>query len=78
VIGEALDTIWTLGCALAGWLVAFAIAGTAAIYTMIITGVYTFRGLRRAARHPAWARSRARARHYARRHCRRDDYDEAA
>lgn len=78
MIGEALDTVWTLGGALIGWLIVFAIFGTMVIFGAIATSVYAFRGVRRAARHPSWARGRARARRYARRRCRRDDYREAA
>ncbi|MCI3240258.1 hypothetical protein [Streptomyces spinosisporus] len=78
MIAELIDTIWTLGYALAGWLIAFAVFGTMIIYAAIGTSTYAFRGLQRAARHPAWARGRARARRYARRRCRRDDYREAA
>lgn len=78
MIAEALDTIWTLGGALVGWIIVFAVFGTMVIFGAIATSTYAFRGARRIARHPAWARGRARARQYARRHCRRDDYDEAA
>ncbi|MFF5984390.1 hypothetical protein ACFY78_36665 [Streptomyces olindensis] len=76
MIGEAIDTIITLGWALLGWIIVFAIAGTIIIFTALATGAYAGRGLWRAAGRPAWARSRLRARLAARRT--RRDYEEAA
>jgi len=73
VIAEALDTLITLGKAMAVWLVAFAIVATAVLYTIAAGLFATWRGLRRVARAchprtPAWARNRIAARRIARTH----------
>jgi hypothetical protein len=77
VISEALDTLWTLGKAMAIWLIAFAIVATALLYTIAAAAIATFRGLRRTWQRtptPAWARNRIAARRLARTRT----YEEAA
>lgn len=80
MIAEALDTLWTLGKAMAIWIVAFAIVATAVLYTLTAAVIATSRGLRRATRWawhrtgPTWGRNR----YTARRIARTRTYEEAA
>lgn len=75
LIAEAIDTVITLGLALAGWIIVFAVAGTIVIFAALATGAYAARALWRAVGRPAWARSRCQARRISRA---TRDYEEAA
>jgi hypothetical protein len=75
VIAEAIDTALTLGWALLGWIIVFAVFGTIVIFASLATGAYAAHSLWRTVGRPAWARSRRRARLIARA---TRDYEEAA
>ena len=75
MIADAIDTVITLGWALAGWIIVLAVVGTIVIFAALATGAYAARSLWRSVGRPAWARSRRRARLIARA---TRDYEEAA
>ncbi|MET9815293.1 hypothetical protein [Streptomyces sp. NPDC006355] len=75
MIAEAIDTVITLGWALAGWIIVLAVFGTMLIFAGLATGAYAARALWHAVGRPAWARSRCQARRIARA---TRDYEEAA
>lgn len=77
MIADAVDTLITLGWAVAVWIVLLAIVATAVLYTIAAALLATWRGLRRLIRRapaPTWARNRLTARRIARTR----SYEEAA
>lgn len=47
MIGEAIDTLFTLGWALAVWLVLLATVATVVLYTLAVTAAWACRAVRR-------------------------------
>ena len=61
MIAEAVDTLITLGWALAGWLIFFATVASILTLAAIATGAWAARGAWRAVTGPSWRRGRVRA-----------------
>ncbi|WP_037616367.1 hypothetical protein [Streptomyces aureus] len=85
---EAIDTALAILNAIVAWIAVLAFLATVVLYTLILTGAWIRRGVRR---RPSWRRGRLRARRYARathkrpsrrtatwRHAQPRSYEEAA
>ena len=70
MIGEAVDTLITLGWAAFWWLIFFATAASILTLAAIATGAWAARGAWRAVTGPSWRRGRVRAGILARRRVR--------
>jgi hypothetical protein len=85
LITEALDALFAIRDAILAWIAVGAAAVTIVLFTLVITGAWTWRAIRRAAIRPSWGRGRFRARTFARRRTKRPNeptepraYQEAA
>lgn len=76
MIADAIDTVITLGWALAAWIVLLALTAALALHALLAVLWWTLRALWRGLGRPTWSRNRLRARLYSRRT--RPDYEEAA
>jgi hypothetical protein len=68
VIAEAIDTAYTIGWAIAAWIMAAAFVATVVLFTTMLAVAQGWKTARRALRGPSWRRGRLRARIHARRH----------
>ncbi|WP_171111255.1 MULTISPECIES: hypothetical protein [unclassified Streptomyces] len=83
MIGEAVDTLLTLGWGLLAWIVLTSLAAALALHAVIAVAWWTvratWRALRRPLSGPSWARGRLQARRIARARVKPPhDYQEAA
>lgn len=85
MIHEAIDTLFTLGWALLGWVLVFALAGTIVLLAGLALGTWAVKQAWRHLPAPSWARGRLRARIHVRHRLKRSsghtddhEYQEAA